>query len=201
MSVNLKLSGFIIDIQRTGTGHANLTHLAGYQCGMGGHSSAGGENSFCRIHTLDILGTGFNPGQNDLFPTLPPIHCIRGVKNHLSRSGAGTGVQSLGQQFTGFNRRIFLIEIEYRTKQLVQLNRFYPHERGLFINKAFLHHIHGNPESGKTGSFSCTGLKEPQPAILNGEFHILHFFIMLFQLAENYAKLFINFGHNVIQFL
>ena len=46
-----------------------------------------------------------------------------------------------------------------------------------------------------TGTFSVTGLQEPQFSFLHGEFHILHIMIMVFQLCLQFVQLPIDFRH------
>ena len=78
-------------------------------------------------------------------------------------------------------------------EEKIHLFRFNPVNRFLAGNQSLLDHLHCNPDFRLGGSFSVTGLEYPQGSTFDGELHVLHVAVMLFQLACNFTELVINF--------
>ena len=78
-------------------------------------------------------------------------------------------------------------------EEKIHLFRFNPVNRFLAGNQSLLDHLHCDPDFCLGGSFPITGLEHPQGSTFDGELHVLHVAVMLFQLACNFTELVINF--------
>ena len=80
-------------------------------------------------------------------------------------------------------------------KKLVKLFRLYSEKSLVCCEKSLVYHINGYFKGGVCRSLSVSCLKEVELAFFNGELHILHIFVMLFQFIGYIHKLNINVGH------
>ena len=55
-------------------------------------------------------------------------------------------------------------------------------------------HFDGDTDGSACGTFTITGLEHPQLTLFDGELDILHFAVMLFQLAGDRMELLVDFG-------
>ena len=70
-----------------------------------------------------------------------------------------------------------------------------------FVDQAFVGHIHGDLDLGFGGALAVAGLQHPQLAALDGELHVLHVFVMLFEAGGDLHELIVGFGQLVSQVL
>jgi len=84
-------------------------------------------------------------------------------------------------------------------KQLVERGRINAQESRLFVDQFFVHHIDGDLDRGGRCALAGAGLQHPELLVLNGEFNVLHFFIMLFQFGVNLYQIRVGGGHVFFQ--
>ena len=84
--------------------------------------------------------------------------------------------------------------IENRLQELVEIVRRDAGrvERGALINHAFLDEIVSDVDGGKTRALTATGLQHPDLAVLDGEFDILHFLVVVFEDAADALELLVG---------
>ena len=70
-------------------------------------------------------------------------------------------------------------------QQLVKLVGADAHNGFFLVNQAFFNHFYGHTDSGGGGTFAVAALQHPQFAVFNGEFHILHVFVVFFEVVAN----------------
>jgi hypothetical protein len=70
-------------------------------------------------------------------------------------------------------------------------------QHGLFLgsDQALFGHVHGNAHGRLGGALAIAGLQHPQLAFFDGELHILHVAVMLFQLWAISLELLVGRGH------
>ena len=89
--------------------------------------------------------------------------------------------------------------IKNGVQQFVQTIGTYPHQGGFFINHALTQHFHGDAHHGCTRSFAIAGLEHPEFTFLDGELHVLHVFIMVFQGSFGMHELLVHLRHDFFQ--
>ena len=194
-AVDSHLAGFVVDIDFAATGYTACSHATGNHGSVAGHTAPGSENTLGYMHTANIFGAGFDTAEDHGFTVLAPNFGIFSRKHRHTGCGTGAGRQTNGK-FLSF---AFGTLDKYRVQKLVKLGRFHPQNSGLFVDQAFFNKVGGDFYCGSSGAFAVTGLEHEEFAIFNGKFHILHIFIMLFQLDADVVELFETFGHGFFQ--
>ena len=176
----------LINLDVTAAGYTAGTHTAGYYCCMGSHAAANGQDAFCCMHAFNVLRRGFQTHQNNLFPLLLMgiLRVICGKVNLTSRS-----TRRCGQCFTDNLAALQCLCIKGRMQQLIQALCLNAQNCFFRCNSAFIHQITGNLHSCRCGTLAVSCLQEEQIAFLDGEFHILHVAVMVFQTVGNVHKL------------
>ena len=77
-------------------------------------------------------------------------------------------------------------------QQLVKLVGTDAHNGFFFVQQAFFDHFDGHADSGLSGTFAVTALQHPEFAVFNGKFHILHVFVVGFEVVANVNQLFVQ---------
>ena len=80
-------------------------------------------------------------------------------------------------------------------QQGIELLGFYAQNRFFFGDHAFVHQINGDLQRGSRGALAVAGLQHVQLLIFDGEFHILHIAIVLFQVRRDGLELFVDLRH------
>ena len=73
---------------------------------------------------------------------------------------------------------LLLIVIELGVEQLQHVIGLDAQNRFLLGDHAFVRHFDGDADGRAGGAFAVTGLQHPQLAVLNREFHVLHFAVV-----------------------
>ena len=194
-AVDDHLAGFVVDIDFAATGYTAGTHTTGNYGSVAGHTAPGSENTLCYMHAADIFGAGFDTAEDHGFAVLAPSFGIFGRKYRHTGSGTGAG----GQADSKFLSFAFGTLDEHRMQKLVKLGRFHPQYSGLFVDQTFFNKVGGDFYCGSSGAFAVTGLEHEEFTVFDGKFHILHIFIMLFQLDADVVQLLETFGHGFFQ--
>ena len=84
------------------------------------------------------------------------------------------------------------LRVKHRMQQLVKLVGTDAHNGFFFVQQAFFDHFDGHADSGLSGTFAVTALQHPEFAVFNGKFHILHVFVVGFEVVANVNQLFVQ---------
>ncbi|MPM27061.1 hypothetical protein SDC9_73566 [bioreactor metagenome] len=84
-------------------------------------------------------------------------------------------------------------------QQRVQLLGLHAQNGLFFGNHSLVHQIHGHLQSGRGGALAVAGLKHIELAVLDGELHVLHVAVVIFQVVRNLGELLVDLGHFVLQ--
>ena len=74
-------------------------------------------------------------------------------------------------------------------QEKIHLVRLYTGHGFLAGDQFFIYHVHCNAHFGLCSAFAIAGLQQPQLALLNGKFHVLHVAMVLFQPVGNFLQL------------
>ena len=172
----------IADLHFTGAGDARPPHAAGHHGGVAGHAAPGGQDALGRMHAADIFRAGFHADQDDLFPLGGHHFGLGRGKGDFSGGRAGGGRQASTQNIP---RRV---RVQGGMQQLIELRRIDPADSFLLGDQTLGRHIDGDPEGRFGGSFAAARLQHPEFTLLDGELHVLHVFVMIFQLGADIAQ-------------
>ena len=164
---------------------------------MGGHTTAGGEDTSGCTHAFDIFGRSLLTDEDDLLAGGSGLHCGLRSENDGSHCSARRCGQTLGD-----NLGLLLGGgVEHRVEDLIELSGRDAHDSGLLVDHAFLQHIHCHLQGGNAGALADTALQHPELAFLDGELYILHVVEVGFQLEADSVEFSINLGHCLLQAL
>ena len=147
-------------------------------------------------HALDILRRGFQTDDKHLFALLGGGDGFFCRHIGFAASGARGSRKPFGDRFRVFER----IGVKLRVKQSVELLWLDFHQRFLFGNLALFHKVYGDFESRDRGTLAVSGLQHVKFAFFNGELHVLHVFIVVFENPAYFVKLFEHFRILFCQF-
>jgi hypothetical protein len=66
-------------------------------------------------------------------------------------------------------------------EKLVEFLGFHAEQGGFFVDCACAEEVHGYFDHSGACAFAVTGLEHPEFAVLNGELHVLHVFVVVFK--------------------
>ena len=175
MAADGQAPGSGIDAQRTGPGDARLAHAARDHRGVRGHAAAGGQNSFGRVHAVDVFGRSLDPHQ-DHAPVLR-LERLGGVgrKHDLARGRARRGRQAGRDHFA------FGGGIDGRVQELVEGGRVDARHRLLARDQALAGQLDRDAQRRLGGALARARLQHPELALLDGEFEVLHVAVVFFE--------------------
>jgi hypothetical protein len=110
----------VVDVQRRTSHHAGFSHTPGDQGGVGGHPAAGGQDSFGGVHPVDVFGGGFDADENILLPLFGQFHGPFRVEDRDPAGRARSGIQTFGQELSGFDGFRLGLGVEDRRQKLIQ---------------------------------------------------------------------------------
>ncbi len=107
---------FFIDRNVAAPGYACRTHTAGYHCCVRCHTAANGQDTFCRVHTLNVFRRSLQPDKNDSLTFF--MSCLRLFcgEVYLTCRRTRRCWQCLSDHLTRFQSR----SIKRRMQQLIQ---------------------------------------------------------------------------------
>ncbi len=84
-------------------------------------------------------------------------------------------------------------------QQGVELLRLYAQDSLFLVDHALVYEVNGDLQGSVCGALAVTGLQHVELAILDGELHVLHIFIVLLKTVCDLCKLLVHFGHILLQ--
>ena len=166
------------------------THTAGNDRRVRGHTAADRQNTLRRLHTLDVLGRGLKPNENDLLALRLPRLGVLGGEDDLAARGAGRRGERLGDDLRGLDR----LGVELRVKQGVEVARVDHQNRLLLVDHTLVHEVAGDLESGGSGALTVAALEHIEFAVLDGELHILHIAVVILERLADVDELLVGVG-------
>ena len=158
----------VVDFDLRASRHATLAHPARDHRGMASHPAAGGQNSLGHLHSVDVLGGGFDADQDHLAAGLAHRDRFVGAEHDFARHGARRGGQSARQHLLG------RAGVEPRMEQLLELHRLDAQQRRAAIDEALLRHLDRRADRGLGRALAGAGLQHVELAALDREFEVLH---------------------------
>ncbi len=159
---------------------------------MGGHAAARGQDAFGSVHAVNVLRRGLDPHQDDLAAGLAGVLGLVRVEDDLARGGAGRGRQARCQHAA------LGLGVDHRVQELVERTGLDAADGLLLRDQAFLREFDRDPQRRLGGALAGAGLQHPELALLDGEFHVLHVAVMLFEDAVDPAELGIGLRHRLL---
>ena len=120
-----------------------------------------------------------------------PLCSVFGKEDNLTAGSTRAGGKA-AREFLSLCKGFF---IEHGVQEFVELGGLAAVDSRLFVDHALTEQVHGNLHHGSTRALAVTGLEEPEFAFLNGELHVLHVVIVLFELGLDGVELTVNLGH------
>ena len=186
-------NGVVVAAARDAAG----AHAAGDDSSVAGHTAANGQDTLGDLHADDVLGAGLETDQDDLLPGIV-LDLLLGVLSREDDAAAGRSRRS-GQALTNCLGSLQGSGIELRVQQGVELLGLNAQDSGLFIDNALVHQVAGDLQSSLGGTFAVTGLQHEELAILDGELHVLHIFVVVLEAGCDLNELIVDLGHLLMQ--
>ena len=152
---------------------------------MAGHAAAHCEDALGHGHAAEVFGRSLDADEHHFALFLGPCLGIVGEEHDLAGGSARRCGKAFGNYCGAFEGSL----VKNRVEKFVEFCRFHAQEGGLFVDSACAEEVHGYFHHSGTGAFAVTGLEHPELAVLNGEFHVLHIFVVVFELVGNSDKL------------
>ena len=197
LAAQLEVSFFVVHDDVAATGYTAGAHASGNNRCMGGHTAANGQDALCMVHAFNIFRRGLQTNQNDLLAFLAFFGSFLCGKDNLA-AGSARGSSQTGANLFG---SLECFGIKLWVQQSVQLFWLDHADRFFFGDHALVHQVAGNLDGSGSGSLAVAGLEHKQFAVFDGELHVLHISVMLFQTVCNVAELLIHFRHDVFQLI
>ena len=186
---------FFVHLDFFAAGYTAGTHTTRNNRCVRGHTTTHCQDTLRCCHTFDILRRGFQTNQNNSVACFCSSLCFLCCEINLTCGSAGGCGQPLAQSLCSLQCSL----VECRVQQLVKLFGFYSQQSLVCCNQTLVYHFNRDSQSRVCSSLTVSCLQEEQLAFFNGEFHILHIFIMLFQCVCDIHELIVNTGHIFLQ--
>ncbi len=186
---------FFVNLEVTAAGYAAGAHTAGYDCSVGGHAAAHGQNAFCRVHTFDILGRSLLTDKDDSAACGVCCYSVVSVEIDAACRSAGRS----GKRLTDLLAVLKCVCVKCRVQQLVKALGLNAQNCFLRSDHAFVDQIAGNLDRRLSGSLAVSGLQEVELAFLDGELHILHVAIVLLKSVSDLDELLVALGKILLE--
>ena len=190
-TVHFNRTGFIVDVQCSGTGHTTLTHATSHNSSVRCHAATCGQDTIGNSHTCQIFRRSFYTHHHHALTAGMPFGSIFGKEHNLSASCTRRSRKAASQNLGLLQSRL----VKHRVKQFIQLIGFATQQSRLFVNHTLMQQVGGNLHHSRAGTLAVTCLEEPEFTFLYGELHVLHISIMVFQLGLQSIQFLIYFGH------
>ena len=191
VAVYFKIFFIFMHGYRAASRDAATSHTACDDCGMACPSSADGENALGGYHAFDILRRGFKSDKDDsAFSYGIALYILRSEVYH---SGCGAGGSR--KPCCGGGSVSESCWVKLRVKECVKLFRVDAHYRFVRCDRTFVHEVNRYFQCGGGSALAASGLKHIKPFVFDGEFHVLHIAVMVFELFRDICKLCVYLRH------
>ncbi len=181
----------IVDAQRTSAGNAGLTHAARDNSGVGSHAATGGQDSFRRVHAVDVLRRGFHPHQDNFSRVGFELRGFIGRENDFATRRTGRRRQARGDNPSMRAR------VDGRVQQLIEGERINAQHRIALGDQPFIGKLDRDAQCSLRSTFSRTRLQHPELALLDGELEVLHVAVVALESVVDALELGVGLGQRV----
>ena len=192
-TVDFKRLCLVVNIDCACTADAALTHTAGNYGSVAGHTAASGEDTFCGSHAGEVFGRSLDTYEYHLMAIGAPLCSVFGKEDNLTAGSTRAGGKT-AREFLSLCKGFF---IEHGVQEFVELGGLAAVDSRLFVDHALTEQVHGNLHHGCAGALTVTRLQEPEFAFLNGELHVLHVVVVVFEFGLDSVELLVDFGHSL----
>ena len=192
-AVHGELLVLFVHLDVAAAGNTAGAHAARNDSRVRGHTAAHGQNALRIVHTFDVFGGSFQTDEDDLFALLALFDGVFRGEHDLAAGSAGGCGQSLRDGRGFFERG----GVELRVQERVERFRIDLHESFLLGDHAFVDEVARNFDSRGSRALAVTGLEHVEVLVLDGELHILHVAIVLFERVADALELLVHFGHDL----
>ena len=144
---------------------------------MRGHTATNGQDALGSLHTGDILRRGLQTNQNHLFTLCVPSLSVVSSKYNLTASSTGGCAQTLADRRSSLQS----LCIELGVQQGIQVSGIDHQNSLLLIDHTLVNQVASDLQSSLCSSLTVPALEHVQLLVLNGELHILHVTVVIFQ--------------------
>ncbi len=187
--------GYVVDLDFACAGDAALAHTAGYYGSVRGHTPTHGEDALGHGHTAEVFGRCLDADENDFALLLGPCLGVLSGEHYLTGSCTGRCGETLGYDSGTLECAL----VEYGVKEFVEFLGFHAAEDGLLVNDACAEEVHGDLDHSGAGALAVTGLEHPEFAVLDGELHVLHVFVVCFEAVGDGEEFLCAYGHRFLE--
>ena len=185
---------FLVHLDVAAAGDTAGAHAARHNGSVGGLTAAHRQDALCILHALDVLGRGLKTHQNDLFARLAALGSLFGGEHDLTGSSTGGSGNTLADRHSLLQRS----RVELRMQQHVEGFCVDLHQRFFLGDHALVDEVARDFDSSGSGTLAVTGLQHIELLVLNGELHVLHVAIVIFQRLANAEELLVNFRQHFL---
>ena len=184
---------FRLNVEGAAAGDAAFTHLAGDDGGMRGESAAGRENTLRDVHPQDVLRARLLAHQDDGLARFRLGDGLVGREDDLPDRGARRGGQPRREDLE------VPVGVDGRVEELVEAVRVHARDRRALVDEALVHQLEGDSDGGRGRALSVAGLEHEDLAVLDGELHVLHVFVVILQPRANLLEFGKAIRHALVQ--
>lgn len=185
----------LIHLDVAAAGDAAGTHAARDDCRVRGLAAAHRQDALRKLHALDVLGRRLETDEHDLLPLLALCDGILRRENDGACRSAGRGSDALADDVV-LVRFLERLGIELRMQQHVERLRVDLHERFLLGDHALVDEVAGDLDGGSSRALAVTRLEHIELLVLDGELHILHIAVVVFEDLADFLELLVDLGEH-----
>ena len=189
----LEVLFFFVHLDIAATGNTASTHTTGNNGCVGGLTATHGKDALRVLHALDIFGRGFQTDENDLLVLLSFPDSV------FSGEDDGTGSSARGSRNTLANDVCLVCSgkrgcVKGRVEKHVERLCIDLKQSFLLGDHTFVDKIASDLDSRGSGTLAVTALEHIELAVLDGELHILHISVVVFENVANVDELLVSVG-------
>mmetsp|Transcript_18848 Transcript_18848/g.29945 ORF Transcript_18848/g.29945 Transcript_18848/m.29945 type:complete len:574 (+) Transcript_18848:585-2306(+) len=186
---------FLVDTAIAAARHAARTHSACNHRRVARHSTVNGQDALSHVHSDNVFRRRLVANQNDALSAVVHLQCSRRIKHDFAHCHARRCRQTCAHRMRFLQHRL----VKLLVQQLLDLVRVDPQQRRLFVDEAFVHHIHRHLDRRPNRPLSVPRLQNEQLAVLDGKLHVLHVLVMQLQFLVDLHQLVVHCRHHLGQ--
>src|SRR5438552_1157418 len=161
--------------------------------------AACGDDAFGGVHAGHVLGGRLRAHENDPLAVPGGLHRSIGVEDHVSDGSPGRGGQPPSEQAPVRDRPLRVLRVQHWEKELSELARRHAEQRGVLIDDALAHEVHGHAHRGGGRALAGACLQEVELALLDGELDVLHVLVVALEAIGDVEQLVVDRGHPALE--
>ena len=149
------------------------------------HSASNSKYTLRSLHSRNILGRCLKTYKNNLFTCIVPLLCVLSRKYNLTAGSSGRCSKAFSYRRSCLN----CLGVKLRMKQCVEVSRIYHKHGFLLCSHALVNEVACYLKSRLSRSLSVSRLEHEELSMFNGELHVLHVSVMIFECSANLIEL------------